>query len=83
MTNVISIDGAPVPLAQAEPNEALVAFFEDMLARARAGEIQGFAGGTMGEDCLCSWHAVGLVDAFGMIGALEIVKTRLASGHLT
>lgn len=78
---VVGMDGEPVPMAR-EPNAACIRALEDLLERARSGEVQGFAGATLDADQCASWHAAGFVGSFGMLGALEVTKAHLMQVHI-
>ncbi len=65
-----------------EPNEDLVKFLEELLERARSGDIVGVAGAASSpspvgsiqpiESFRCGWNV-----STGMVGALEDVKFRI------
>lgn len=78
---VRAINGGDIALP-GNPSESVIECLEDLLARARAGEITGVAGGytvASGEGWLQTGHSFEAGHAYGhaLIGALESVKYRL------
>lgn len=65
-----------------EPNENLVEFLEELLEKARSGEIIGIAGGAMhpspvGSIMVTSNFRCGWNSSIAMVGTLEDVKYRI------
>lgn len=78
---VRAINGGEVALP-GEPSEGVIECLEDLLARARAGEITGLAGAytvATGEGWIqrASSYEAGHAYGHAMVGALESVKYRL------
>lgn len=81
MTNVVGLHG-DVSLAVREPHAGLVETLESLLAEAQAGEIQSIAYAAQHADGCCSNGAVGKWSGYGMLGAIESVKTDIALIHM-
>ena len=79
--NVVSLGGGPI-LDNREPSEALIAHLEDLLERARSGEIMGMAAATLYRDRTTAYSVVGAIEGFSMVGALEMAKMALISVDL-
>lgn len=83
---VSAINGGRIAVP-GEPSENLVQCLEDLLARARAGEITGIAGayttatGRGWVQSSASFEA-GHAYGFSLIGALETIKQRVVMGCL-
>lgn len=73
---VVSLTGAPVGDSR-EPVPACVECVEDVLDRARSGEIVGLATVILNHDGVVGWHMAGRVGGYGMVGAAELIKTLL------
>lgn len=73
---IVSIRGGPLP-EPGQPSPKLVMFLADLLERAVAGEIVGFAGATMGQNGSSTFYLAGFTGGFAMVGALECAKKRL------
>jgi hypothetical protein len=76
MSNVVSISGDRVPQA-GEPNPRLVESLEDLLERARSGEVQGVAYAALDRDNLAHWCCGGLVGCYSVLGALTCLTNRV------
>lgn len=74
---VVSLNGSPLP-EPGQPSEQLVAFLEDQIERAKAGEIVGFAGAVLNKDRGATFWVVGFTGGFSMVGALECAQRHLA-----
>ncbi len=61
-----------------DPNENLVSFLEDILADAKAGELQGIACSLMSDDLIAGFAVVGFVGGFSMQGAAQCVVHELS-----
>lgn len=70
---VTSIFGGPVGIP--EPNMNCISVLEDMLEKARSGEVIGAAVAVMHADGLSSWATGGKCVGFSLIGALEVMKS--------
>lgn len=80
MAEVVSIHGAPVHAG--DPVEPCVSALEDMLERARAGEVIGVAMAVMHSDRSSSFTFGGYLDSYGVIGALEMVRAKIVADQL-
>lgn len=79
--NVVSLGGGPA-LDNREPSEALISHLEDLLERARSGEIMGMAAATLYRDRTTAYSVVGAIEGFSMVGALEMAKMAIISVDL-
>jgi hypothetical protein len=77
--NVVSLTGDPVPGADLEPNAGAIALLEDLLERARAGEVIGVGAVTLHSDRLTSWHLSGRCGGYGMVGAASMLHLAVAA----
>lgn len=57
-----------------KPNEATIAFLEDLLERAKSGDVVGVAVSSLHWDQAASYAVVGSVGGYSMIGGLEMAK---------
>jgi len=74
MKNIRSIyNGA----AFGEPNEDVIQYLEDLLERAKNGEVVGTAVAALHKGEFADFKFVGKVVGFGIVGALEIMKTKI------
>jgi len=76
MSEVISLKGEPLP-KPGEPNEILVGFLEDALAKAKAGEIVGMCGCINYSDHSGGLFLSGKVGGYSALGAMDIAHQRL------
>lgn len=77
VSNVTSFyNGDPV-IATAEPRESVIKELEDLLERARSGEVQGVAYAALHSDGLASWGIFGAQGPYSMVGAVEVMKANL------
>lgn len=80
MSNVASFrPGDPIPVRTVEPR--VVEHLEELLEKARSGEVIGICGAAQYFDGLASWHIVGLTNSFSVIGALQVMQTGLTLQH--
>ena len=77
MSNVIPFHKGDVVIATGEPRESVIKAIEDLLERARSGDIQGMAYAALYHDSLASWGIVGLCGPHSLIGAVEVMKANL------
>lgn len=75
MTRVVSLYGGPT--GERAPVDNCVLALEELLAKARAGEVVGVAVACLHFDRLASYHVAGQVGGYGIIGALEVAKVDL------
>lgn len=75
MADVVGLRGGPVR-GQGEPVASVVAALEDLLERAKSGDITAFAG-VVETGSVAQWHVVGSGFGFDMLGGLECAKHRL------
>jgi hypothetical protein len=80
-SKVVGIHGGPVT-ATSEPNPNLVAGLENLLERARSGQLQSFIGTgfiASGDRCViwCDAHP----DVYQMMGSIEWLKLEYAHRH--
>lgn len=66
----------------AEPCEACIQGLEEMLERARTGDIQGFVAAILTSADAAEYRIAGRVGGFAMQGALECVKAELVNVNL-
>lgn len=59
------------------PNETAIEECKRTLEQIEAGEVVGFAITMLHHDGLTSYRLAGMVGGYGMIGALEVVKSDL------
>ena len=77
---VSSIFGGEIPTGETgEPNESLISFLEDLLERARSGNSVGVIATELHNDRSASWHVVGQVGGFTMLGAATVALDELTS----
>lgn len=84
MTNDVTyIRGARPDDSGSEPRPALVEYLEELLERARSGDLQGIV--TVGSDAdgYASYGLVGACGGFSMQGALACVSTLVAEVNLS
>lgn len=81
MTNVVSLNGGQHP-AIGEPRAALVSVIEDMLAKARTGELQSFIGTGFTADGgrLAVWSE-GAPNVYAMLGAIAWLQHEYVHRH--
>ena len=60
-SKIVSLHGAPIDGAGPEPDQLVVELLEDLLARAKTGEVQGLAAAyiVFGGTTASSWEASG------------------------
>lgn len=73
MSEVVAIDGGPVP-AKGEPLPKLIACLEEKLERAKAGDIQAMVIATMDGDHCCDYAIAGHVGFYSLMGALSYAQ---------
>jgi len=73
--SVVSINGDHKDMSQ--PNSKAIGLLEDMLERAKSGEIVGVGITVLHYDHSSSWWVAGNVGTYGMLGALDMVKNEL------
>ena len=76
MSKVTSIHGCSVPEA-GEPQPLLVEFLEELLERARSGELQGLGTVSFWRDRTTSWTHRGLAGSFSQVGAAAMLQKHL------
>lgn len=76
MSNVVGLNGAPVPRA-GEPRPEVVERLERLLEMARSGEIQGVGAAVLYRDDSTQVFAVGLATR-GMLGAVTMLQIDVA-----
>mgnify|MGYP003543510676 CR=1 FL=1 len=80
MSNVAPITPTThIPVRQSDPR--VVAHLEELLEKARSGEIIGICGAIQYYDNLAGWYTVGATNSFSVVGALQIMQTGLALQH--
>lgn len=67
----------------AEPNLALIKYLENLLDRARSGDLQGIVTVGMDADGLAAYGLIGSCGGFAMQGALTLVSTLVAEINLS
>lgn len=75
MSKVASLFGGPT--GAPEPNTSCIAALEELLEKAKAGEVVGVAVACLHYDRLASYHIAGQVGGYGIIGAIESAKVDL------
>lgn len=73
---VVSIDGSEVPETRVV-RESVVETLEEMLERAKSGDIQGIACSFVDSDRCCQYVVAGVVGGYGMIGSTSVMKQDL------
>lgn len=76
---VTSLNGGPVGVLA--PNEDAIELLEDMLERAKSGDIVGVAVCALHYDAAASYSVAGLVGGYSLLGALEMAKAELIEGN--
>jgi len=66
-----------------EPNTGVVAFLEDLLEEARAGDVQGVALASIDSERIGSYAIVGRVGGYSMQGAADCVVRELAEINMS
>lgn len=75
MSNVVGFDGNEVPVP-GEPVQAVVDHLEELLARAKAGQVHCIVEAVDTPDGVL-WSIHGTAMGFDMIGGLEMAKARI------
>lgn len=75
MSEVVSLTGGLTHQREVVPG--CVSVLEDLLERARAGEIVGVAVAGLRYDATAAYRVGGRVGGYGMIGALEMIRADL------
>lgn len=75
MTKVVGIHGYKPTFK--EPNPKVIELLEDLLEQARSGEIIGLSGALLYHDKLSGTVYGGIVGTYGMVGALDVMKSEL------
>jgi len=84
MTDVTYIWGAaPDDASPAEPNLAVVWYLENMLERARSGDIRGVVTVDLDGDGCAAYGVVGSVGGFSMQGALACASAVISDVNLS
>lgn len=73
--NVISLNGKPI--GKNEVSKVCVDTLREMLQSAESGELTGVAVVGLHSNGEASYHIVGQVGGFSMVGALDIIKAEL------
>lgn len=73
--NVTSLHGAVVP--DGEPNPNCVAKLEELLERAKAGDVTGIALAALHSDNTASTAVVGNVGPYSLLGAVDMARRDL------
>jgi hypothetical protein len=68
--NIVALTGRPVGAPTGEPDRFLVEVLEDLLERAKSGQIVGMAAVFLEHDGQSAYDIVGRVGGFTMAGAL-------------
>ena len=76
MSNVVLINGAAT-MDPSAPNEAVVEFLEDMLERARSGEVQGVSGAYVNADDSAGSFHFGYISP-AQVGSMVLAQKRMA-----
>lgn len=66
----------------AEPSQACISSLEEMLQRAKSGELQGFVAAALTSADVAEYRIAGRVGGFAMQGALECAKSELVNVNL-
>lgn len=75
MAEVISMCGQMVPAS--EPDTDTIWLLEDILERAKAGEIVGVYIAALHHDATASWSRAGMVGPYSFLGALTAAQADL------
>lgn len=67
---VVSMNGLPVT-APGEVSKETVEHLEDLLERAKSGEVIGFVGVAMDRDETVAYHGAGRIASYQIMGALS------------
>ena len=73
---VVSLGGSAIP-QPGSPNDVVIKVLERYLEEARNGEIAGIAVCALHSDRAASYHTGGFLDAYSILGALDVVKADL------
>ena len=74
---IVSLNGADLPIQQPSVNESLVQELERLLQAARAGQIVGMAGTYQHQDSVITYSYAGAVGGYGVLGGIDCLKERL------
>ncbi len=77
MGDIASIHGYRAPMR--EPNERCIKALEDVLERAKSGEIVGVGIVCLYHDNFGSYHIAGTVGGYSMLGAATVLANKLAA----
>lgn len=80
MSNIVNLRGE-VPASAGEPQPDLIEALEDLLERARSGEVQGVSMAYIYRDMAVSHGAYGQTNAVALLGALYRELQTLAEGR--
>ncbi len=67
---VVSMNGSPIT-APGEVSKETVERLEDLLERAKSGEVIGFVGVSMDRDETVAYHGAGRIASYQVMGALS------------
>lgn len=76
--NVVTIHGGSADPRAGVPNDTVIEYLEELLERARSGDVQGIAGGYLDRDLVASYFVIGKAGTYGMTGALVCATNRVA-----
>jgi hypothetical protein len=79
--NVTAIYGGAT--GEREVSDACVDLLEDLLERAKSGEVVGFSGACLGHDNVATFAIGGRCGGVGMVGALEACKYMLTRDNIS
>ena len=76
MSNVIALNGGEV-LGLAVPQESLIDALNDLLERAKSGELQGAAIALVDKDKQAGFCIAGVIGGYAILGAAMSMQVRL------
>ena len=75
--NVTAIRGGPI-YQRSRPNPHVITMLEDLLERARAGNVIGLVAVDVDEAGLACWHKAGKTGGFSLLGGVAALQSYLS-----
>lgn len=69
--NIVALNGNPINGSPSEPSQFLIEALEDLLERAKSGQIVGMAAVSLEHDGQSPYCLVGRIGGFNMAGSLS------------
>ncbi len=79
MSDVVNMGGEPLNTGQPVPT--VVEALEDLLERARSGDVIGIAVAVTHHDNLASYQVNGANGSYSILGAIDVIRDLLLGAH--